>query len=45
MFCDNLKGWDEGGGRKVQEEEDICIIMVDSHCMAETNIVKKLSSN
>ena len=25
-FCDNLEGWDrEGGGRGVQEVEDICM--------------------
>ena len=27
----NLEGWDgEGGGREVQEGEDICILMADS---------------
>ena len=31
MFCDSLEGWDGmGGGRKVQEGEDIRIPMADS---------------
>ena len=31
MLCDNLEGCDGvGGGREVQEEEDICIPMADS---------------
>ena len=31
MLCDSLKGWDGmGGGREVQEGEDICIPMADS---------------
>ena len=39
MLCDNLEGWDGvGNERKVQEEEDICVRMADSHCcMVETN--------
>ena len=35
---DNLEGWDGArDGREVQEGKDICIPMVDSCCMAETN--------
>ena len=31
MFCDNLEVWEGvGGGREVQEGEDICIPMADS---------------
>ena len=47
MLCDDLDGWDGGGGgRKVQEGGDIGINMVDSlHCTAETNIVKQLYSH
>ena len=31
VLCDNLEGWDEeGGGRGVQEEGDICIPNADS---------------
>ena len=31
MLCDNLEVWDGvGGGREVQEGEDICIPMADS---------------
>ena len=39
MLCDNLEGWDGvGGGRKVQEGGDMCILMTDSHCyMSEIN--------
>ena len=39
VLWDNLVGWDGvEGGKKVQEEEDICIPMADScWCMAETN--------
>ena len=41
VFCDNLEGLDrEGGGEKVQEEGDICILIVDSRCfMAEANTI------
>ena len=41
MLCDNLGWWvGGGGGRKVQEGEDIGINMADSlHCAAETNII------
>ena len=32
------EGWNRvGGGREVQEGEDICILMADSRCVAETN--------
>ena len=32
MLCDNLEGWDGvGGGRDVQERENILILMADSH--------------
>ena len=38
MLCDDLDGWDEGGGREVQEGGDIDIHIADSlHCAAETN--------
>ena len=31
VLCDNLEGWGGvGGGRKVQEGEDICVPMSDS---------------
>ena len=31
MLCDPLEGWDGvGGGREVQEGEDICIPVADS---------------
>jgi len=31
VLCDSLKGWDGmGGGREVQEGEDICIPVADS---------------
>ena len=31
MLCDNLEGWNGvGGGREVQQEGDICILMTDS---------------
>ena len=31
------KGVEWGKGREAQDEEDICIIMADLHCTAETN--------
>ena len=38
MLCDDLDGWDEGGGREVPEGEDIGIYIADSlHCTAEMN--------
>ena len=39
VLCDDLDGWDGGGGgREVQEGGDICIHIADSlHCTAETN--------
>ena len=38
MLCDDLEGWDAGGGRAAQEGRDICIHRADSlHCTAETN--------
>ena len=37
MVCDDLEGWDEGGGREVQEGGDICIPVTDSRCAAKTN--------
>ena len=39
MLCDDLDGWDGGGGREVQEGGgDMCIHIADSlHCTAETN--------
>ena len=37
MLYDNLEGWNGvGGGREVQEGGDICILMADSCCMAES---------
>ena len=30
MLCDDLEGWDGGGGREFQEGGDICIHMADS---------------
>ena len=41
VLCDNLAGWERvGGGREVQEGEDICIPMSHScQCMAETNTI------
>ena len=48
VLCDNLEGWDKGGGREAQEERDICIHISDSHCcIAETNVtcVKQLYSD
>ena len=39
VLCDDLEGWDEGGGREEQEGGGICIHISDSHCCtAETNI-------
>ena len=35
MLCDDLKGWD-GEGRESREGRDVCRIMADSSCMAET---------
>ena len=33
MLCDNEDGWvGVGGGREGQEEEDICVLVADSHC-------------
>ena len=30
MLCDNLEGWDVVGGRReIQEEGDICMLIVD----------------
>ena len=35
----NLYGWDGvGNGKEVQEGGDICVLLVDSCCVAETNI-------
>ena len=32
LLCDDLEGWDGvGGGRKVQQGEDMCIPMADSY--------------
>ena len=40
MLCDDLEGWDwGGGGGKAQEGGNICILMADPRCCtAETNI-------
>ena len=38
MLCDDLDGWDGGGGREVQEGGDIGIHIADSlHYTAVTN--------
>ena len=38
VLCDDIDGWDGGGGREVQEEGDIGIHIADSlHCTEETN--------
>ena len=38
VLCDDLEGLDgDETGREVQEQGDICILMSDSSCMAETN--------
>ena len=38
MLWDDLDGWDGGGWKEVQEEEDICIHITDSLCCtAKTN--------
>ena len=44
VFCDNLEGWDIGGGREVQEGGNICLIHVDTG-RNQQNIVKQLSFN
>jgi len=36
VFCDDLEGWDRGGGIKAEEGRDTCIHRADS-CTAETN--------
>lgn len=37
-ITDNLEGWPEGSGKEAQEEEDVCILLADSHCCTlETN--------
>ena len=39
MLCDDLEGIDgDETGREVQEQGDICILMSDSSCVAETNV-------
>ena len=47
VLCDDLEGWDEGGGgRALQEGGNICIHVADSLCCtAETIIIKQLYSN
>ena len=38
MLCDDLEGWDGGGGREIQERGDIRLHMTESlHCTAEIN--------
>jgi len=42
VFCDDLDGWDGGGGREVQKGEAICMHMADLlHDTAETNTTLK----
>ena len=45
VFCDDLEGWDGGGGgREVQEGGDVRDLVADSpRCMAEANTI--LESN
>ena len=36
MLCEDLEGWDGGGGREVQGGGDTCILLADSlHCTAK----------
>ena len=35
VLCDDLEGWDGGGGREAQEEGDICIHIAVSHCVQQ----------
>ena len=38
VLCDDLEGWDGGGGQEAQERGDICIVPAGACCcMAETN--------
>lgn len=38
VFCADLEGWDDGGGRGAREGGDICLNMANSRChTAETN--------
>ena len=38
QLCDDLEGLDgEMGGREAQRGKDICILITDSSCTAETN--------
>ena len=38
MLCDDLDGWDGGGGKETQEGGDVGIHIADSlHCTTETN--------
>ena len=38
MLCDELEGWEGGGGKEVQEGGDVCTKTADSCCRtAETN--------
>ena len=37
MLCDDLEEWNGGGGgRGAPERGDICTLIADSHCCAET---------
>ena len=44
MLCDDLDGWDGGGGKEVQEGGDnvcvcVCVCVCDSfYCITETSI-------
>ena len=35
VLCDDLEGWDGGGGREAQEEGDICIPIAVSLCVQQ----------
>jgi len=37
VLCDDLEGWDKGGGSEAQEGEDIGILKASSCCMPEFN--------
>ena len=37
MLCEDLEGWDAERGGKLEAEGDVCIMMADLRCIAETN--------
>ena len=36
-LCDDLVGWDGGGGREAREGGDVCIYIADPLCHTETS--------